>query len=854
MPLQRPRLAPRGARTLVVALAPLLGCRSGPSPTPPVSAAPEGPPAASGAESALPTARAVEASPMPVCTATDALIAAPLAESLPATPSLARNGSAGLLAFVTRPDNGTDTVLATLPLNAEGSPTDEAGALRDPRVLADGGAVPAGPVLAARGSGYALVWRHGARGRHGLSARSLDAQGAPAGSVTALLPAEGSLGLPAIAVDDQGARWVAVARGGASGAAGDAGGLWAEEIVVVGPQGPPRAIRAPAGGAFEGEAPVLVPRPGGGVRVYAVLGPRGNAAEAERNLVRVDGPDVELIGRDLDRPAVMAGAEAGEVLLAWRSRVARRDAALRVATLSDDLAPTHPPLSLATFRGAFDLRPHWVSLGTRRGLLALSLLGDEPVGALTLSFLGAHGTTGGRAAELTSFAVRSGRMAVASAPSGAQDASAWVAIDGRDGTRPRLLVTRVRCDEARTVEALDIPQGAFVQELTPGDPAPSQLARGDGAAGACTVRRAGVLATHLSGVDDDPMQGTAALVVNTPGDARFFVLSRGAGATRGRLSTTALGPRGVVGPLRPVVDGARALLAAGSAHGGALAVATYAFQDTERLDLVFARGAAVSHQLVPTGLRNPRSAVVEPNGAVLAVGEDDRGRTILGRITTAPGGRAGPVVAVAALRPGDVVRDVVREGDALRVLLGRPDALGADVSQAVAVLTVRDGATGSAADPFADPAGFPRGTAVLTRAGGASDGLGVMHTEGSSLRITALEGTRMRGGANLLDAFPGGGRVLGHGRAGNAHWVALATGAAGESASARAITLARLEGGAVRALSVQTPDDASALAEATGLAGDGDRVVMVYPRPAADTHHALTWNWLDATCPAGASR
>ena len=70
----------------------------------------------------------------------------------------------------------------------------------------------------------------------------------------------------------------------------------------------------------------------------------------------------------------------------------------------------------------------------------------------------------------------------------------------------------------------------------------------------------------------------------------------------------------------------------------------------------------------------------------------------------------------------------------------------------------------------------------------------------------------------------------------------------------RAITVARLEGGAVRALSVQTPDDASAVAAQTAVAGDGNRVIVVYPRPSADTHHALAWNWLDATCPAGASR
>lgn len=107
--------------------------------------------------------------------------------------------------------------------------------------------------------------------------------------------------------------------------------------------------------------------------------------------------------------------------------------------------------------------------------------------------------------------------------------------------------------------------------------------------------------------------------------------------------------------------------------------------------------------------------MVDGSGAVLAVGQDDNGRTILARINTAPGGRAGPVVTVATLRAGDAVRDVVREGDALRVLLARPDSIGAEVSQAVAVLTLRDGAAVRAGDPFADPAGFPRGAVALTR-------------------------------------------------------------------------------------------------------------------------------------------
>jgi hypothetical protein len=136
LPSTRPVLRARGA--LLVALAPLVGCRSAPTAAPPVTASTEAPPpASSGAEA--PVVQGREAPSMPVCTASDALVAAPLAESLAATPALARNGTTGLVAFITRPDNGPDPVLALLPLNAEGAPTDASGSLRDPRIVSDAG-------------------------------------------------------------------------------------------------------------------------------------------------------------------------------------------------------------------------------------------------------------------------------------------------------------------------------------------------------------------------------------------------------------------------------------------------------------------------------------------------------------------------------------------------------------------------------------------------------------------------------------------------------------------------------------------------------------------------------------------
>jgi hypothetical protein len=228
MPLPSTRSVLRARGALLVALAPLVGCRSAPTAAPPVTASTEAPaPASSGAEA--PVVQGREAPSMPVCTASDALVAAPLAESLAATPALARNGATGLVAFITRPDNGPDPVLALLSLNAEGAPTDASGSLRDPRIVSDAGASPTGPALVAHEDGYLLVWRHGTRGQHGLSALRLDAEGAPRGAVTALVRPGGTLGVPAVAVDARGGRW--------GGRHACLGGCWLRHGGPRGPRG-----------------------------------------------------------------------------------------------------------------------------------------------------------------------------------------------------------------------------------------------------------------------------------------------------------------------------------------------------------------------------------------------------------------------------------------------------------------------------------------------------------------------------------------------------------------------------------------------------------------------------------------
>jgi|GEM_PF-1230018 len=839
---------PRSAPHLLLALVALSACRattstasSGPSPLP----TPEAP--ASHIGDVL--VRAREAPAMPVCEATDAITAAALSPSVPAHPAIARRGEGGLVAFVTDPHNDGNPRLELLSLGAQCSPTDASGNLRDLVELTDTGPAPTYPALAAFGEGYLLAWREG-RGRHRVMVRRLDARGVPQGPARAVGPA-GVLGAPALYVD--GDRWtVAVARAEATEPdGGRAEGVpWASHVDVSPDGGASRAVAAPAGARFDGSAPVIVSTPAG-VRVYATVARRGAVQGDERALLRLlDGDQPTMVARDLDHPAAL-GTPQG-VLLAWRARMTRHDASVRAVRLPHDGFADAPPVTLATYRGAFELAPAIAPLG--RGLIgvfSVSTLSDDAAGSLNVSLLDEAGSYIGRAAVLTGFPTRAARVAVAAAPAGASDATAWFAVDGRatDGSGPKLLLTRAGCDPARTVDRLDVSPGTFVQDVSAADPSPRALARG-ASEQRCTARNHGVFTPHLSGVDD-VLVGTSAGVAVTPTGAALFAVTRGAAGAAPKLMYATLDAQGRPSPARAVLDDAVVVLADESVPGAVVAVVTRTLRGVSRPFVVIARGAAMAGRPLAAAYRDASSAVVVPEtGAIFLVARDDAGATAL---VHTPWTAAGPGAStpVAWLRRGDAVVDATRRDRTSELLLTRPDGMGGDVGQSVAQWALRDGAAPSPAardarDVFADPLGHARRSALWMRVAGAP---ALAYDEGASLRVADVVDGGLRNARSVLDLFPAGGAVLSSSwGGGGVRWLALATGFPDEQHGAmRPITLAALDDrGEVRALTTALPNDNDAIPTGVALGARGERVVMLHPR--TERAGGMSWAWIDVTC------
>ncbi len=846
MYLQPSRLTRSGAVLLA------LGCRAtAPTPPPatgPAITAPEAP-----APSGEVLVRAREAPSMPTCEATDAVTAAALSEGVAARPAIARRADGGLVAFVTDPHGDGATKINLLALDAQASPTDESGRTRAIVELADTGPSPAHPALAPWRDGYLLAWRSGVGGQQRVMVRALDARGIPSGDARAIGTA-GWLGAPALLA--MGDRWhVAVARGAARVAgAGEVDGLaWASHLDVIADDGAVSTAAAPEGGAFDGRAPALVRAPSG-VRAYVTaMRSRGSVGD-ERALLMVEGGRVSMVARDLDHPAALATPDG--VMLAWRARMTRHDASIRAVTLPWEGEAPAPPVTLSTYRGAFDAQVALAPMGRDAvGAFTVSTLADDGAGSLNASLLDARGGYVGRAPLLTGFGARSARVVAAPAPEGAADDSVWFAVDGRDadGSGPELLLTRARCNAGRPMERLDVPPGTFVQDLSPPDAAPVSLARGASEM-RCSVRSTGSFTPHVSGTDDG-LAGTAGAVAVTANGAVLMAVTKSSATARPKLMMATLDAQGRLSPARAVMDGASRLLALEPVAGGALAVATYTFQNAERADLVFVRGAAVTHSLMPAGLRNPTSAVVAPSGAVFAVGETDAGDAVLAQIPWSAG-RAGAPIPLARLRAGDAVLDVARQGTETHVLLARPDPMGSEVGQSIARLVVPDGARPSEAvrnarDPFADALGHARGAALWARVANAN---ALVYDERNALRVADVAGGQVRGPRSALEVLPGGGEVLSSSWGGSARWLAIATGYADEQhATLRAVTLAALDDRGEVSVTTRLPEDPNAVASGTALGASGDHVVMLHPR--TERQGGITWAWVDATCPrAGGSR
>ncbi len=212
-------------------------------------------------------------------------------------------------------------------------------------------------------------------------------------------------------------------------------------------------------------------------------------------------------------------------------------------------------------------------------------------------------------------------------------------------------------------------------------------------------------------------------------------------------------------------------------------------------------------------------------------------------------GARGRAVPLARLRAGDAVLDATRQGTETLVLLARPDAMGSAVAQSITRVVVPDGArpteaVRNARDPFADPIGHARGTALWAR---VSNAPALVYDERNTLRIAEVSSAQLRSPRSALEVLPGGGEVLSSSWSADARWLALSTGYADEQhASLRAVTLAAIDQRGEAAVTARLPDDPNAIAEGTVIGANGDRVVVLHPRN--EPRGGITWAWVEATC------
>lgn len=512
------------------------------------------PPAERSAETALRVSEH-EFAAMPRCEATDALTLARTTAGIPAAPALARRPDGALMAFVSIPEGERAPRITVTALDAQGgraTPRDVA--------LLDAGENPSVPALAAQGDGYLLAWRSGPAGRQQLRLRRLDARGVPAGPIRSVGPS-GSLGAITLRVVNGAVVVAYTHRADAPRGAGTTDGTpWGTSLRVhLGER--EVQVDAPPGGAFTGEAPRITGE--GPLRLWALSARADGAASDEHALLtrRLDADDaLHFVARDLDHVDARSLGEG--TLVTWRARVSRHDVALRAAVLRDDGGSEAPPLTLATFRGAAELRGAITPAGEGiLGVLSLAALADDASASVNLAAISAEGTPLGRAPALTTMLARSTRVALSEAPEGASDPLSWAIVDGRDSAdgAPTLLLTRFGCDAQRPAPQLDVHPGSWVQQLAPPEAPALDLARIEGspAAMSCETRGTHPFATHVSG-QDDGLSGTAAAVVMTPAGAQLYAVIR-TEQGRARLVSATVNNAGVASPTRTVREGAVSL-------------------------------------------------------------------------------------------------------------------------------------------------------------------------------------------------------------------------------------------------------------------------------------------------------
>jgi hypothetical protein len=788
--------------------------------------------------------RAVESTPMPICEAGDLNALATLSEGVPAQPAIASHEHGALVAFVTdaQHDGSRELMLATV---------DAQGALRGSPTRVDTGNNPAHPALAPLADGYVLAWREGQPGQERIVARRVASDGTVQNTAVGTDGVgTGWLGAPAIATHGDS---VAIAVARSTNRPADLEARRADRIDWS--AGPLHAsAEAPNAGLFDAERAPQLAFVGDRPRIFATaMAASARPGDARDWIEIVTEPSsrdhVRGVLESASSPRVFT-TDGGALLASWRAPVAAHDVAIRTWSLEGDT----PPLTVATFRGAYDAESALLPLGERLyGVFTLSTLADDDGGTLNVSVVTDRVQPVGRQPLLVSSLVRSAAVIAAST----SDRHLFV-LEGRaDNGRDAVLgIAPVQCSIGNHADPLQIPPAGLVQRLASLDEPSAQLAH---PTGTCTVVAAPQTAVTHHASRADVVADTDARIVSLGTGAVIFAIAREQDHGPTHLVVRGVDARGTLGAPTASLDAAKRILAAGRSGGAALALVAHGGDVSHPTSLSIVTSRATGRVSAPSAvpLVDATSAVLTDDGRALFVAaSSDRnpGDHGLFRIPLA-NGRAGAPSLIVPLAPGDDVFDAVHSGRETTTLLARPDELGASISRALAITSVPDDGAAAARqatriDPFADPRGHGRGTAWLAR---GANGLAVVYSEANYVRTADLDHGAIRHPRSALLAYEGGGALVARERGADATWLAIASGLPADTGRVIApISLVSLgTRGEIRIVASDVAAADRMIAGRASIARVGDRLAMLYAQPAGDA--AANWRIIEVACREGAA-
>ncbi|MEI8254227.1 MAG: hypothetical protein WCJ30_00995 [Deltaproteobacteria bacterium] len=799
------------------------------------------PPTSPGPEGAM--VRAVERVPMPTCEAGDLRALASLTEGMTAQPAIASHENGALVAFLSDPQHDGSAELAVIAVDAQGAPRGNA-------TVVNTGPNPAHPALIAQGDGYVLAWREGAPTHEQIVARRLGPDGAVVGSPLAFDGiSAGWMGAPALAAQGE-TITLAVVTGPIPR---DLDARRSSEISWA--RLPDRAhgrVSLPRGGVFDAESPPVLVTAGDRTRLFVTSMAEDALPGSPRALLEVQmqqvpagsnpGPAaLTVVATEIASPrGFTTGAGA---MLTWRARTAAHDVAARVWPLDGNV----PPTTVATFRGAQDAEVALLPAGENLlGAFTLSTLADDDGGTLNVSVITDRGQLVGRQPLLVSSLVRTASVLAAATSERLLFVLEGRADNGRDAV---LGIAPVQCSTANHADPLEVPSAGLLQRLGALDEPPAQLAH---PIGTCTVASPAQTVISHHAASGDVLADSDAMAVSLGASTALFALGRETAGGPSRVAVRALDAHGALTPAAWSLDGALRLVAAGRVGNDALALVTHEHSGTNA-SLFGVTAAGRARPAVPLPLSMATSGVFSDDGRTLfVVGSGSASAHRMGLFRIAVGGRPGAPVTLANLSEGDVVLDAIHAGHETTVLLARPDALGADVSRTLAVITVPDRAgTVAQSHPFAEPRGHGRGPAWLAHGAG---GLLVMYSEGNLLRAADVDHGTFRHARSVLGTYEGGGAALARSASGtDGTWLALTSGLPPDASRVIApVSLAHVSPRAeVRVASTDVAATDHIIAGHASIARAGDRIAMLYAQPEGTA--GANWRVLQLTCREGAA-